>query len=414
MFLSQARGKVGSVVFAVTKGQQIARVYNPKPANPRSTGQQAQRALLANMTKFYKRATQNFYKFAYENKSARESDYNAFARENINRGVYFEKAMYDSPYVPALGRYVITRGSLAKNYSCYWFAEVFGFTCPGLTSPTTVGHLSAGMLENNPSLREGDIFTMVIAFSAFEPRQIYAEYTPDWRIIQFRLDNTSIVPLTDYMIKYDVNAGSFYYEDPDSYGGLSNCAMGAVVISRETAEGLKVTDTEITLSSAAGVTTDWLTGMYARKVAAVSWGAEGDAILQGSLAQDLPEITGISGFTTQTGYKYTDALVNLDTPATSHVYGKNLKTSATGTWRLRFYSGEDLDTIEGLIPEFVDVVLTATGTHTSIDLNIDAALKAALDPYYTVGGGYPGGQGYYLLTYEGVPIAYGALVASHE
>ena len=96
MFLSQARGKVGSVVFAVVKGQQTARVHNPKPANPRTFGQQAQRSLLANMTKFYKRGTSQFYKFAFEDKTVRESELNAFARNNMQRGVYMHRMFYES------------------------------------------------------------------------------------------------------------------------------------------------------------------------------------------------------------------------------------------------------------------------------------------------------------------------------
>lgn len=45
LFLSQARGKVGSVVFYRKDGQQVTRVYTDQVKNPRSDGQNAQRAI---------------------------------------------------------------------------------------------------------------------------------------------------------------------------------------------------------------------------------------------------------------------------------------------------------------------------------------------------------------------------------
>lgn len=44
MFLGQARGRVGSVVFSRRMGKQITRTYNPEPANPKTRAQALQRA----------------------------------------------------------------------------------------------------------------------------------------------------------------------------------------------------------------------------------------------------------------------------------------------------------------------------------------------------------------------------------
>ena len=54
LFLGQARGKVGSVVFSRLNGVQIARAYNPSPKNPKSWAQATQRAAFASISQYYK------------------------------------------------------------------------------------------------------------------------------------------------------------------------------------------------------------------------------------------------------------------------------------------------------------------------------------------------------------------------
>lgn len=47
MFLGQARGRVGSVVFSRRQGVQVSRTYNSSPSNPKTIGQALQRAQFA-------------------------------------------------------------------------------------------------------------------------------------------------------------------------------------------------------------------------------------------------------------------------------------------------------------------------------------------------------------------------------
>lgn len=54
LFLGQARGKVGSVVFSRLNGVQISRAYNPTPRNPKSWTQATQRAAFASISQYYK------------------------------------------------------------------------------------------------------------------------------------------------------------------------------------------------------------------------------------------------------------------------------------------------------------------------------------------------------------------------
>lgn len=54
LFLGQARGKVGSVVFSRLNGVQITRAYNPSPKNPKSWAQTTQRAAFASISQYFK------------------------------------------------------------------------------------------------------------------------------------------------------------------------------------------------------------------------------------------------------------------------------------------------------------------------------------------------------------------------
>lgn len=56
LFFGNASGKLGQVVLSTLKGQQIARAWQPKVANPKTSQQQLQRAKFANAVKFFKRA----------------------------------------------------------------------------------------------------------------------------------------------------------------------------------------------------------------------------------------------------------------------------------------------------------------------------------------------------------------------
>lgn len=118
LFLGKARGKVGSVVFSTLKGQQIARSYNANPNNPRSINQMAQRVLMGAPVLFYRHATSNRLKFAFENKPSNQSDYNAFVSANIDtQKIAMTKEMVANNF-PAIGNWRLTKGSmLGMNFT---------------------------------------------------------------------------------------------------------------------------------------------------------------------------------------------------------------------------------------------------------------------------------------------------------
>lgn len=105
------RGKRGGVVYSVLKGEQVSKAYNSQPANPKTDAQITQRVKLGAAVGFYKRNTQ-FFPFAFQ-KNAKESDYNAFVRENINVSPYISRqGVVGNQIIPA--PYQMTRGNLPE------------------------------------------------------------------------------------------------------------------------------------------------------------------------------------------------------------------------------------------------------------------------------------------------------------
>lgn len=405
LFLSQARGKVGSVVFSVTKGQQIARVYNASPANPQTMSQQSQRILLANMTKFYKRATANFYRFAFEDKTTRESDYNAFARNNVKRGGYLTKEQYDSVGFPAVGRYMMTKGSLPAGLEYGWMGDFFGLNVKD-NSVATLGQLSAWLIAHHPAIEVGDIITFVGAQSDLGLDWAIPQDVPTWKLAQFYVDTTDNRPL-----------GAVGLQDDDDAGGTGNVligfemdgttsvSMGSVCVTRRTAGGLKVSDSFLVLSSMGQAAVDWLSGEYVRREAAISWGGNPDAVLAGGQIQTLPELLSIAfGSQSSAPYIRRDIAPSGQEGITVELTGSNLKTTAQGgSCVIKVYDGSVIsDNDSGLVSASKTTEITMTGSDITITGTIPLTALGLTS--------YPFRQGYYSLEYNGVVIAYGAFV----
>lgn len=409
LFLSQGRGKVGSVVFTVVKGQQVARVYNPQPANPRSYAQQAQRSLLANMTKFYKRGTENFYKFAFEDRTARESDYNAFARNNMQKGVYFTKELYDNPACPALGSYTLTRGSITHDVQIGIIGDNIAFLHVFSSNITTIGEFSAWLVSSQPSLQAGDIFTLVIAESDLQPGNTLRGTTPPgWVTIQFYIDPTSTETLASVGLTcVEDSAVGSGYRIYCEMNAVDRASFAALTFSRNTPSGLKVSNTGMVVSPAGLVLIDWNQGEYAKLQAAVSWGGNPEAFLQGGQLSTLPELTSVTVANVQNApYAYgmgKFGATGQDVRIAVSLAGSGLKTTAQGgKYTFMLYDA----TLYAIDEDFNDPVqprivceLEGTGTATSISASGTVVSDKAI--------GTSDFQGYGLLMVDDVPVWWG-------
>ena len=169
-----------------------------------------------------------------------------------------------------------------------------------------------------------------------------------------------------------------------------------------------MSNSDIVLSAVGSVLTDWLRGDYAKREAAISWGGNPEAILQGGLLESLPNITTVKvgNQIAQSAYAYSQMLVESGAASrTIVVSGSALRTTAAGgDWRVKIYRATLDYEDAGLVYTETEgeVALTATGTASSISIVLpdDASIIANTS------------QGYYLLTYNGVPFSYGTFVQS--
>lgn len=289
LFMGFGRGKVGSVVLARSKGQQIARAYNDKPKNPRSEGQMMQRSIFASAVKFYTQGRQAFYEFAFENKSAKNSDYNAFVSANAKRGMNISKMAFDESTYPVLAPWMMSKGSLAEvDLEYVTESNNYLLSLPGLAAGATMGAVSQVLMDVY-GFNAGDIITVV----TINAQGSDASNTPDvepekrqqirWSIKQLLIDTDSTVAVTELF-----GAGATAVANGITFTGITTttAAGGAcVTISRNTQEGLKVNDSYLVMNSVAET-------IYAASKAEgyiedvlVSWKTTGKAILQGSLVQ---------------------------------------------------------------------------------------------------------------------------------
>lgn len=304
MLLGMARGSVGDVTFYRDGGLQRARARNRQPNNPRSNKQQTQRALFANCVKFYKLTASKFFRFAFENKKVNESDYNAFMRENLKRGVMMSKtAFYCEPY-PALGNWLMSRGSLATIRNANddnTNAPIFDLGAPYSEIPSrniTIGEISTAMVASG-RYQVGDIITMIKYLANGDE---IPSATPDaeadllqtnfvyWQFLVDPNNTNSFISLFGDVVRF--------YIDQTSQGNLaisfgSLAAAGneewrlgyqatTIIHSRNTANGLLVSTQELTCNPryTAAITTATTDATYKSAVLS-DWQASGLAILQG-------------------------------------------------------------------------------------------------------------------------------------
>lgn len=300
MFIGNGSGKVGNLVVATRAGEQITRVYQPRVANPKSYQQMLQRAKFANAVKFYKKAVQNFFKFAFEDKKKAESDYNAFMRHNVMNSTLLVKPNVDDAYFPALGRWQMSSGSLPNPFDIESDGGYgFSFFNDGFDDAANIGQISSTLIGQG--FNTGDIITFVLITSPvnsldFDLSNLYDSglKQPEWLIVQFVVDtkdNRSLSQANYVGARYGGLSGfegnSLVVVDGTiQWDGNFEHLMAATccIVTRKTGSGVMATNTTLfgnpnfdKMLSDAEVTN------YENEVL-VSWGAREGAILKGSIA----------------------------------------------------------------------------------------------------------------------------------
>lgn len=213
-FFGLRTGSTKSLTFQVNRGQQITKDRVSHVSNPRSTAQMRQRLTFAAAALFYKRAVQNLFKFAFEEKKQSESDYNAFMRLNVALAPTLSKGMLDRrQYTPSIAPWILSQGSLDTPVLTVdpGEKELLALIAGAVPLNPTGGDIAKAILVKYPSLKDGDILTHVqVCASGISADDVaYAEdvdsfvlnggedFSPVMQIRQVRLNIADTTPITD-------------------------------------------------------------------------------------------------------------------------------------------------------------------------------------------------------------------------
>lgn len=383
MLLGYSRGSVGDVTFYRSGGSQRARARNRNPNNPRTRSQQTQRAIFSNAVKFYKLCVTNFFKFAYENKKPNESDYNAYMRENVARSCMISNtAYYCEPY-PALGNWLVTRGSLqtisnveSDNTKTPKFS--FGVSTSATFDEDTPIATISNILLQSSEYQVGDIITILEvdtmpmeAIPTATPNK--TKYSTGAIVLQFLVDPNNqaawktVYSNTSVRWSFKAQGGNLalYYGATEEIGDelwVSGLHQFAVIHSRNTSEGLKVSTQEIVMNPRAKTALETaLTDDIYKTAVLADWNASANAILQGEglkLAKKptLLQINSVRGYKNSTPV-FTESTTSAIGTTYNETFAQfdNLEISISANNAENMSA--NLLTIEGLTAETKDVTI---------------------------------------------------------
>ncbi|MBQ0121394.1 MAG: hypothetical protein KBT13_09820 [Bacteroidales bacterium] len=300
-FFGLRRGSTKSHTYQVLKGQQITKDRVSYVSNPRSDAQMTQRSQFLSAVRFYQRSNQRFFRFAFENKRQRESEYNAFMRLNANLGGYITKAQGDAVGFPMVAPWILAQGSMApiaqsmvdngeleRSYLHIVVSPNFSDA-----APTTIGGVSAAFKASYPDIAEGDIITLVdISYTEagnafvedFDAKDVTGSNL--WRVQQFFINSNDDRAISTVLrdVTCEVVGGSLVL----ILGVAASDTIGAAacVLTRNTKSGLKVATTALSLNVTAVNVYELMRSNSHREQVLAWWGSQQMAILQGSLAEE--------------------------------------------------------------------------------------------------------------------------------
>lgn len=310
MLLGYARGKVGSMVFSRANGEQITRAYNGTPMNNRTVPQMLQRTTFITANKFFTRGNQNFFKFSFEDKRQNESDFNAFMRNNIKNASMMSQYAFDEATYPALGKFLLTKGSLYgvpltyyQQEGCYDIIETNDLTFG------TIGRFSTALMEEF-QLQKGDIFTALMISAEGSNTANTPSILPlrrgivRWTIKQFTIDPDNNSPLQTYfgdtiIISDDRPVRHYALKFGND---AENIQAACVTISRNTRRGVKVSTSQLVFNKQATDAFNASQNPDYKQDVINSWDATPESILEGSQSLTPFDKVGFKGFAGTASY----------------------------------------------------------------------------------------------------------------
>ena len=253
LFQGMGRGKIGDVVFSRLNGQQVSRVRNRNPKNPRSNAQLYQRAIMATIMQAYS-AGKKIFDHSFQGVSVGAANMAVFMRENLkilrqqlayefnNRGLAEDmkaNCVWPGANQPVANAYLISKGTYKQ--------KAFAETRPGGGVYYTLPEPEANEKVNEYAARVGlladDYYTFCVflegtneLFHAFEGLEDPAGIGYDCRFGYVRLHVKSNVASIE-----DAIATKSQLFDVDASMNIDDAFM-----TENVAEGISISDLDIT------------------------------------------------------------------------------------------------------------------------------------------------------------------------
>lgn len=261
LFQGMARGKVGDVVFSRANGEQISRVRNRHPKNPRTNAQLFQRAIMATIVQAYA-AGKAIFDHSFQGYSVGAQNQHEFIKRNakmlreliatdINTPIATnnQKGRVVAPGIstPAINPYVISSGSYDQNLFTF---EDGGFKLPETTEGETVKAYAERL-----NLIAGDIYTVIRLAAKNQDAyvsNVYDDVLASQPYVDFmfarltvKSDLTSVTALTKYNQLFDVEVGGI--------GSISAAEIGEWDIKEPPIQGIEADPDAYRTTGAIGI-----------------------------------------------------------------------------------------------------------------------------------------------------------------
>lgn len=239
-------GTLGGNVYYMRSGENVAREKAAFVTNPRTTSQMNQRVRLANLVNFYRANRGWMFKGAFENKPAKWSDYNAFVSRNIEASDIALTKAEANVGACVMDAYKVTDGSLTPLTYSYSSGK-FSVAVAGLAASTeTMGALSQALIDANLGIQAGDQLSIIFMVNKRDANDIPKLQVYAVEAIINTAD-TRDIPEVLFSPAFAANAGAGVINITPTAN--SGSAFGlAVIISRTTANGIKVSPQFVSIS----------------------------------------------------------------------------------------------------------------------------------------------------------------------
>lgn len=185
LFQGMARGKVGDVVFSRLDGQQISRVRNRKPANPKTPAQMYQRAIMATVLRAYA-AGRDIFDHSFEGKKVGIGNQREFMSRNavaLRQALVYDLEVQPTSHInvvvnapkttyPVPNAYIVSQGTLEGGFFSIQDANA-NSTSAIIKTPSAQGQETLAAYAQRIGLRVGDIYTFV-GFTANKSKTVYS------------------------------------------------------------------------------------------------------------------------------------------------------------------------------------------------------------------------------------------------